>query len=69
MQAAAAVARRFPRLGALRRFVAEIDLPDDARLEPFSRAQDHLTAYGDPDSFVRSTITVVHIDSIARQER
>ncbi|MBI2983417.1 MAG: hypothetical protein HYY42_04465 [Chloroflexi bacterium] len=49
---------RYPELRKRFPFVAEIELPDEARLEPFSDVPDHLTAFGDPDVFVVSVIAV-----------
>jgi len=44
------------------RFVAEVEMPTDARLESFSDVFEHQTAYGDPDSFVRAVVRVVPAD-------
>jgi hypothetical protein len=49
-------ARRFPRLGA---YIAVVDVPEDALLESSRDVPEHLTAYGDPDAFVRSVVAVV----------
>ena len=56
---ARAVARRFPRMG---RFIAEVELPADTRIEPFADVFDHQTAYGDPEAFVRAVVRVVPAD-------
>lgn len=55
---ARAVALRFPRLGA---FIAELELPAEARLEPFPEVVGHQTAYGDPDAFVLAVVRVVPV--------
>ena len=63
--AALSIARRF---GLLRRklpFIAEIELPASAAVEPFHRRPEHVTVYGDPDTFVRSVTEVWAIDSLA----
>lgn len=65
-QAALAVARRFPQLRRKHPFVAEIELPASATIEQFRRRREHLTAYGDPDTFVQSVIQVEAIDSISQ---
>jgi len=66
---AIAIAHRFRRLGRTRPFIARFALPEAARAEPFADASDHLTAYGDPDAFVRSTESVEPIDFSPRNVR
>ncbi len=53
-----AIARRFPRLGS---HIAELELPQGARLEPFQDTPDHQTAYGDPDAFLASVVRIVPV--------
>jgi hypothetical protein len=55
---ARAVARRFPRLSA---HIAEVDLPVGATLLPFGDTPDHLTAFGDPNTFVQTVVRVVPV--------
>jgi len=40
-------------------YVAEIELPAGARISPFPDSELHATAYGDPDDFARSVVSVV----------
>lgn len=55
---ARAIAQRFPRLGT---HIAELELPEGARLEPFRDTPDHQTAYGDPDAFLASVVQIVRV--------
>lgn len=64
-EGAIAAARRYAALRRQHPFVAEIDLPDGTRVEPFAETPDHLTAYGDAAAFVRSTVTVEPVDSVS----
>ncbi len=64
-EGAIAAARRYPELGRKHPFVAEIELPEGARVEPFAEAPDPLTAYGDAATFARSTVTVEPVDSVS----
>lgn len=56
-QAAAEIARQYGQHFGY--YVAEIALPERARLEPFPRSELHATAYGDPDEFARAVVSVV----------
>ncbi len=53
------MARRFPRLGT---HIAEVEVPMDARLLPFPYMPDHLTAFGEPDGFVRAVVRIVAVN-------
>lgn len=56
-EGAAGVARQYGQYFGY--YVAEVELPAAARLEPFPDSQFHATAYGDPDDFARSVVSVV----------
>lgn len=56
-QAAVEIARQYGQHFGY--YVAEIELPERARLERFPRSDLHATAYGDPDEFARSVVSVV----------
>ena len=56
------MARRYAELRRGHPFIAEVELPEGARVEAFPGAPDHLTAYGDAAAFVRSTVRVEPVD-------